>query len=174
MLHYRTVPASERSLLCRAILEALPDWFGIAAAREAYIAEVADLPMIAAHVADDTVGFATLKAQTPAAAELHLIAVLQSHQRKGVGAGLLGRIEALARKSGARFLTVKTLAPANPYPPYAATRAFYEFSGFLPLEVFPTLWGPENPCLFMAKPLARRPQRLTFGSHQPVADAPKD
>jgi GNAT superfamily N-acetyltransferase len=156
LLRYRTVPVSERSPLCRAILEALPDWFGIAASREAYIAEVAELPMVAAYAAGEAVGFATLKPQTPAAAELHLVAVLQSHHRRGVGAGLLGRIEALARKSGARFLTVKTLAPANPYPPYAATRAFYEFSGFLALEVFPTLWRPEDPCLFMAKPLARR------------------
>jgi GNAT superfamily N-acetyltransferase len=161
LLRYRTVPASERSLLCRAILEALPDWFAIAASRERYIADVADLPMIAADAAGDTVGFATLKAQTPAAAELHLIAVLQSHHRKGIGAGLLGRIEALARKGGAKFLTVKTLAPSSPYPPYAGTRAFYEFSGFLPLEVFPMLWGPEDPCLLMVKPLARRRHALT-------------
>jgi hypothetical protein len=31
------------------------------------------------------------------------------------------------------------------------TRKFYEAIGFVPLEVFPTLWGSENPCLVMIK-----------------------
>jgi len=150
---YAHVPDHRRSALCRAILEALTDWFGIPAAREAYIAEVAQLAMVAAYAGEEPVGFATLKPQTPAAAELHLIGVLQSHHGRGIGAGLLRQIEALARQQGARLLTVKTLAPSIPYPPYVATRAFYERQGFLPVEVFPLLWGPEDPCLLMVKQL---------------------
>jgi len=154
MVSYAPVPGHQRSLLCRAILEALPDWFAIPESREAYIVQVAELAMVAAHDGDRPVGFATLKPQTSASSELHLIAVLQSHHRRGIGAGLLQRIEALARQAGARLLTVKTLAPSSPYPPYAATRAFYERQGFLPVEVFPLLWGPEDPCLLMVKPLS--------------------
>ncbi|HKY95892.1 MAG TPA: GNAT family N-acetyltransferase [Kiloniellales bacterium] len=153
---YAAVPDHQRSGLCRAILEALPAWFGIEAAREVYIAEVAELAMVAAYDGERPVGFATLKPQTPAAAELHLIGVLESHHRCGIGAQLLRRIEALARAQGARFLTVKTLAPSHADPGYAATRAFYERQGFLPIEVFPLLWGKENPCLLMAKPLLWR------------------
>jgi hypothetical protein len=34
-----------------------------------------------------------------------------------------------------------------------ATRLFYEAIGFLPIEVFPTLWDPWNPRLLMLKRL---------------------
>ena len=34
---------------------------------------------------------------------------------------------------------------------YALTRGFYAHLGFEPLEVFPLLWAPQNPCLQMIK-----------------------
>jgi hypothetical protein len=48
---------------------------------------------------------------------------------------------------------VKTLAPSDPDPGYEATRAFYAAAGFRPLETLPQVWGPENPCLLMVRPL---------------------
>ena len=48
---------------------------------------------------------------------------------------------------------MKTLAPSDPDPSYAATRAFYAAVGFLPLEELPQVWGPQNPCLLMVKAL---------------------
>jgi hypothetical protein len=50
-------------------------------------------------------------------------------------------------------LHVKTLAPSDPDPGYAATRRFYEATGFVPLEELPQVWGPENPCLLMVRVL---------------------
>ena len=44
---------------------------------------------------------------------------------------------------------MKSLTTSNDDPNYARTRLFYEAIGFLPIEEFPTLWGPENPCLLM-------------------------
>lgn len=41
----------------------------------------------------------------------------------------------------------------SPDPNYAQTRRFYERLGFAPLDVFPTLWSPRNPCLQMVKVL---------------------
>ena len=35
----------------------------------------------------------------------------------------------------------------------ARTHRFYAAEGFVPLEVLPTLWDEENPCLPMAKVL---------------------
>ena len=52
-----------------------------------------------------------------------------------------------------RFLSVKTLASEHPDLNYAMTRRFYEAAGFIPLEVFPTLWEEGNPCLLMIRPL---------------------
>lgn len=36
---------------------------------------------------------------------------------------------------------------------YEQTRSFYLKNKFIPLEVHPTLWGQENPCLQMIKNL---------------------
>ncbi len=55
------------------------------------------------------------------------------------------------RNKGAEFLTAMTLDQSRPDKAYAKTRQFYMAMGFRPLEVFPTLWDEENPCLFMAK-----------------------
>jgi ribosomal protein S18 acetylase RimI-like enzyme len=33
------------------------------------------------------------------------------------------------------------------------TRRFYEAIGFEPIEEFPTMWGNDNPCLLLVKPL---------------------
>ena len=55
---------------------------------------------------------------------------------------------------------MKTLAPSAGDRLYASTQRFYAAEGFVPLEVFPTLWNEENPCLLMAKTL-RNPRRFT-------------
>jgi XTP/dITP diphosphohydrolase len=68
-----------------------------------------------------------------------------------------------------RHLTVKTLAPEAGDLHYARTHRFYAAQGFLPVETFPTLWNPENPCLMLGKTLsiARRftEKKLVIASH---------
>ena len=63
------------------------------------------------------------------------------------------RAASYARSESFSLLHVKTLAPSHPDPGYAATRAFYAAVGFRPLEELPQVWGPENPCLLMVRPL---------------------
>ena len=65
---------------------------------------------------------------------------------------VLGSIEYYARQQGYRFVQVKTVA-AGHYSEYDATRTAYEHMGFVALEVFPTLWDENNPCLIMVKAL---------------------
>ncbi|APG88339.1 hypothetical protein SAMCCGM7_pC1146 (plasmid) [Sinorhizobium americanum CCGM7] len=36
---------------------------------------------------------------------------------------------------------------------YEATRNFYCRNGFIPAEIFPTLWHEEHPCPFLVKAL---------------------
>jgi GNAT superfamily N-acetyltransferase len=94
-----------------------------------------------------------VKTHTPTAAEVYVMGVRRIWHRHGMGRTLIEAAAQLAISQGARFLTVKTLAPANPDPHYATTRLFYEAVGFLPIEVFPTLRNDENPCLLMLRPL---------------------
>ena len=64
---------------------------------------------------------------------------------------LFGAAAAFLRERGIMLLTVKTLAPTKQDPNYALTRRFYEKIGFLPVEVFASLWGRQNPCILMIK-----------------------
>ena len=63
---------SDKGLVCRRILEALPDWFGIPEAVEYYVRDVEALPMIGWRDGG-IVGFAAMKAHNPTTVELFLI-----------------------------------------------------------------------------------------------------
>ena len=102
---------------------------------------------------DQVIGFVTLRETSADALELHVMGVLPSWHRRGIGRALVERAASYARAEGYSLLHVKTLAPSDPDPGYAATRAFYASVGFRPLEVLPQVWGPENPCLLLVRPL---------------------
>jgi len=140
------------------VLESLPAWFGIPTAVESYVSAAADLPMLACFdAAGHVAGFASVKVQTAVAAEIHVMGVKPAWRRHGIGRISIEAAARLAVSQGAHYLTVKTLSPASPDPNYAATRAFYQAVGFLPIEEFPDLWGAHNPCLLMLRPLSNRP-----------------
>lgn len=142
----------DKETLARRILEALPQWFGIAEARERYIQEARELAFFACIGGDGPLGFLTLKQHYDHVAEVHAMGVLPRWHRHGIGRALLARAEDYALARSLRFLTVKTLAHSHPDPYFGATRRFYEAMGFLPLEELPELW-PDNPCLMMIKHL---------------------
>ena len=159
----RDPDAKER--ICRSVLESLPDWFSIPEAIDQFCREVRELRMWVARAKnktgdDEVAGLVTLQQHFPVAAELHLIAIRAVHHREGLGQKLLAEVEAHLRKKAARILTVKTLAASAGDRFYARTHRFYAAEGFVPLEVFPTVWDEDNPCLLMAKVL-RVPRRFT-------------
>ncbi|NLI77736.1 MAG: GNAT family N-acetyltransferase [Candidatus Riflebacteria bacterium] len=147
-------PALGQGFQCAPILWALPAWFGIPSATARYVADIDVLPTwTALHQGDHCVGFLTIRRHFPTAAEVHVMGVRPEHHHQGVGRGLLAAVEEHLRHEGVEFLQVKTLSPARPDANYEKTRAFYLAQGFQPLEEFPTLWGPANPCLQMVKDL---------------------
>jgi ribosomal protein S18 acetylase RimI-like enzyme len=152
---FQPVPVLDgRGSLCREAPESLPAWFGIPEAVESYVAAADHLPMLACfEAAGRAVGFVSVKTDTAAAAEVYVMGVKPVWRRRGIGRILIGAAARRAASQGAQFLTVKTLSPARVDPNYAATRAFYQAVGFLPIEEFPDLWGAENPCLLMLRPL---------------------
>jgi GNAT superfamily N-acetyltransferase len=138
-----------RSNLCRHVLQALPEWFGIEPAVGAYIRDVAQLPTLA--VGDDAL--LSLKLHGPAAAEIYVMGVRPERQGQGAGTALLNAAEEFVRTMGVQYLQVKTLGPSHPSAYYARTRHFYESRGFLPLEELFGVWDEANPCLIMVKHL---------------------
>jgi ribosomal protein S18 acetylase RimI-like enzyme len=145
-----------RGAICREVIETLPEWFGIPASNEAFVAAAEELPMLACfEPSGGAVGFVSLKTQTVVATEVYVLGVKPAWHRCGIGRALIEASAKLAASRGARFLTVKTLSASRQDANYAATRLFYEAMGFLPIEEFPTLWNADNPCLLMLRPLAR-------------------
>ncbi|MBY4611300.1 GNAT family N-acetyltransferase [Rhizobium sp. 9T] len=140
--------------LCRSIMVALPDWFSEPEVIEASALAVEDLTVFGYIEADVVTALIALKPHLPGAVEIALIATRPEYHGRGAGRHLVDAAENFAHDSGARLLTVKTLAPrGRDEPQFEATRRFYERTGFVSAEVFPKHWHEDHPCLFMVKPL---------------------
>ena len=149
-------PLRGQGAAAERILRALPGWFGIESALVEYASAADELPTFVATADDasgEVVGFVTLRPTSAYAQELHVMGVLPAWRRRGIGRALVERAVTYTRAAGGELLHVKTLAPSDPDPGYAATRAFYEAMGFRPLEALPEVWGPEDPCLLLVRPL---------------------
>lgn len=134
-----------REAVSRAILEALPDWFGVQESIERYVASSRNQPFFAAMEGDSPVGFLCLKETGSATMELCVMGVLKEYHRRGIGRQLFEAARAEARVRGYSFLQVKTVQMGR-YPDYDDTNRFYLSLGFQEFEVFPALWDEANPC----------------------------
>ncbi|WP_296136842.1 GNAT family N-acetyltransferase [uncultured Tessaracoccus sp.] len=135
------------------LLATVPEWFGLPEANQGYIDAARTLETWS--VRDETgkvVGVTLVDRDFPVAADIHLTVVDRAHHGQGVGTAMIETIVAALRADGVRLLQVKTLGASHPDAGYARTRHFYERCGFLPLEET-DLWGDDNPCLFMVRPL---------------------
>ncbi len=137
--------ANERKKISRKILEALPEWFEIADAREEYIEKSADQIFIADLEDNQAIGFLCLKETGKDTVELAVTGVLQAYHRRGIGRQLFNAAKEEAKNKGYSFMQVKTVQMGR-YKEYDATNQFYLSLGFKEFEVFPTLWDELNPC----------------------------
>ena len=144
--------AAEKQAVTRLILEALPEWFGIPEAREAYIRESAGRIFFCAYDRNRPVGFLCLKETGNATVELYVMGIRKEYHRRGIGRQLFRQARDAA--AGARdaaagagyaFMQVKTVQMGK-YEEYDRTNRFYLALGFREFEVFPTLWDEGNPC----------------------------
>ena len=136
---------SDKRSIARAILEALPDWFGIPEATEEYIADCDGKPFFCAYDGEMPVGFLYLKETGRHTVELAVMGVLKEFHRQGVGRKLFMEAKNEAKRLGYSFIQVKTVQMGR-YDIYDDTNRFYLSLGFKELEVFPTLWDECNPC----------------------------
>ena len=135
----------QKKEIVRAILEALPDWFGVPESREQYIAASADEILVAAMENGQALGFLCLKETGKATVELAVMGVLQPFHRHGIGRKLYQKAKEIATAQGYAFMQVKTVKMGC-YEDYDRTNLFYQSLGFKELEVFPLLWDEWNPC----------------------------
>ena len=139
---------------CDAIVAGLPEWFGDETGiRDCALAVRAQSGMVAEdHGA--VVGFCTYEPREPGSAEITWMAVRADRHRTGIGTEIVDALVARLTLQGVRRLLVKTLSDRDgPYPPYDRTRRFYLAMGFDRVAEL-DVWGPDNPALLLAKPLA--------------------
>jgi GNAT superfamily N-acetyltransferase len=137
----------------RRLLDGLGMWFGLPESNDEYVEKARTLTNVVARDGDEVVGICLLIRHNPQAAEIDLIAVPETRHRQGIGRRILDHIERELVADGVRMLHVKTFGPSGHSPEYERTRRYYEGTGFVPLEERTDIWGPENPCLILAKPL---------------------
>jgi Acetyltransferases len=142
-----------KSNICNDILRKLPDWFGIETSIVDYTNKVCKMQFYAAFESKNPIGFIAIKMHNPFTAEVCVMGILSEYQRQGVGTSLIECAEKYCFINDIKYLTVKTLDSSAIYEPYDRTRNFYKKIGFIPLEVFTTIWDEANPCLFLAKHL---------------------
>lgn len=137
-------PETKKSIT-RGILEALPEWFGIAEAREEYIAQSAAEPFWCARDGGKPIGFLYVHQTGDATLELYAMGVLKEYHRSGAGRALFAAAYEYAHTNGYCFIQVKTVQMGK-YADYDKTNLFYRSLGFREFEVFPKLWDEWNPC----------------------------
>jgi GNAT superfamily N-acetyltransferase len=146
-------PELRRESECEAVLRSLPRWFGIEEALLMYARDTARLPTFALADQETAVAFLSLAEHFAESWEVHCMAVHASARNCGHGTRLLLLAENWLTQRGVKFLQVKTVAQTSNSTAYAETRKFYSAKGFTPLELFPTLWAPQNPALQLVKVL---------------------
>ena len=150
MLVIKEVKDEEQKMAVVAeVLKDLPEWFGISESMQAYIEGSKDLQVWAAYQEGDLLGFVSLSYSSEDCAEIDCLGVKKAYQGRGIGSQLLAAFESEARKN-VDYLQVKTVAEGS-NKDYDRTNVFYRSLGFKKLEIFPQLWGPQNPCQILIK-----------------------
>ena len=150
MLVIKEVKDEEQKMAVVAeVLKDLPEWFGMPESTQAYIEGAKDLQVWAAYQEGDLLGFVSLSYSSEDCAEIYCLGVKKAHQGRGIGSQLLATLESEACKK-VDYLQVKTVAEGS-NKDYDRTNIFYRSLGFKKLEIFPQLWGPQNPCQILIK-----------------------
>jgi ribosomal protein S18 acetylase RimI-like enzyme len=141
---------------CLKIVRELPEYFDERDLEELeHELRARDLTLYLAEKAGEVAGFALVERRGERISEIRWLAVGPEFRGQGVGSALVAEVSEALRSAGVELLEAKTLSAEADYPPYEATRRFYERAGFLHLETVDPYpgWGPENPCAIYVKVL---------------------
>jgi len=111
------------------------------------------------------VAFATMVSVNDTTAEILVMAVLGSHQNRGLGAVLIANIEEEARKRNKQFLMLKTIGPRQNDELADRASHFFRKQGYCMLDEYSHLWQNYS-CAIMVKQLGAQASGLPFGDEQ--------
>jgi GNAT superfamily N-acetyltransferase len=140
---------------CDGVVRSLPYFFGSEVGNAACARAVRTQRGWVADADGEVYGFLVVDHPLPGSPEITWMAVRAGRRRAGVGRALVERAAGELASTGARVLSVLTLAESVPETgadTYEGTRAFYRSLGFLPIrEIHPPGW--DSPALLLARPL---------------------
>lgn len=108
----------------------------------------------------EVTGFAVVDMRSAGAAEILWAAVRRELRGSGIGTVLIDHVLDTLTSEGVDVVEVKTLDRSADYPPYVATRAFWEGRGFRQIDTIDPLpgWQPGNPAaIYVAALRTTRP-----------------
>ncbi len=123
----------DASVLCKKIIDALPQYFSIQQVNEMYINGVRDRKNFAAKIDDKYCGMISIEYNYKANANIYLLGILPDMQGIKIGTKLINYIENLVIKNGIKTLTVETVSLNEGDENYIKTYNFYQKSGFTEL-----------------------------------------
>jgi len=150
---YEIINSEQKSKITLEILESLPEWFAECNAVEKYSQDVKTLHYYVIEENSHSVGFCCLKRINEYTSEIYVMGIKKEFHHSGIGTFSIMEISKKLLQDGYKILMVKTLGASANYEYYESTRKFYLKNGFIPLEEYHEIWGKENPCLIMVKPL---------------------
>ena len=129
-----------------AIVESLAEYFTGDAARQVG-RDCASHDAWVLTDSDQIAGFTVIDRKSAGGAEILRMAVALERRGRGIGTVLLDRVLDDLAATGIRLVEVKTLDRSAGYPPYEATRGFWERRGFVQVDMIDPLpgWEPGNP-----------------------------
>ncbi len=119
--------------LCRKITVDLPEYFGLPDVNEHYAIGVRSCTNFSAITDRGCLGLISIDFPYPTNANIYWMGILRDFQRRGIGHQLIDEACKFAKESGAKTITVETLAPLESDENYLKTYKFYQSVGFLPL-----------------------------------------
>ena len=129
-----------------AIVTSLPEYFTEDVARQVGRDSASNDAWVLSD-SDEIAGFTVAQRKSAGAAEILWMAVDPRRRGHGDGTMLLNHVLDDLAGTGILLVEVKTLDRSAGYPPYEATRAFWERRGFVQVDTIDPLpgWEPGNP-----------------------------
>ena len=108
MIHFITDKETKKSI-ASAILNQLPEWFGLPDSTHEYINSSQTMPFWAAYKNDTPVGFITLKETSQYSAEIYVMGVLKECHQQGIGTMLWEAFLNYAKANGYEIPFIRNL-----------------------------------------------------------------
>ena len=154
MLEIRFVEDNEeKRRITKAVLNDLPEWFGIEEATRDYIDKVALYPFVAAYIEDKAVGFYSIREENTNVLDMYVLGILKKYHHQGLGTKLQTYVNEYAKNKNYKYLMVLTLAEKANDKAYLQTRKFYLAQGFMDFYQNDEIFDKFNPCQIMLKRL---------------------